>query len=371
MLTLGYRVQAVDSGQGRSLTARRSSHYVRETARENGIEGQDPVRATASSVRRWSTRRRALDTRGRAGDGGERVAADLQFPPRRAAATTTTTRATRRSFAGTERFAGRHRPPAALAGGSRLRRQARRGDRQRRHGGDAGAGDGQAGRARDDASALAELRVSRCPGRIRRAMAARAPAGEGGVRAVRWKNVLLAMAIFQLCAQPPAGRQGADLRGVRASLARTTTSKTHFTPQLQPLGSAPLPRPRRRPLQGHPRRHATVVTDTIETFTETRHPLALRRELAADIVVTATGLKLQLLGGIELTVDGAPVELGQDDDLQGNDVQRRPQPRVSHSATPTPHGRSSATSPANTCVGCSITWVIAATPTACRDVIRR
>ena len=57
---------------------------------------------------------------------------------------------------------------------------------------------------------------------------------------------------------------------------------------------------------------ASVVTDTIETFTEHGIRLASGEELPADIVVTATGLELQVLGGAQLIVDGQPVEPGAD-----------------------------------------------------------
>ena len=50
-----------------------------------------------------------------------------------------------------------------------------------------------------------------------------------------------------------------------------------------------------------------MVTDTIERFTPTGLRLASGEELEADIIVTATGLNLQVIGGIELVVDGAPV----------------------------------------------------------------
>ena len=54
---------------------------------------------------------------------------------------------------------------------------------------------------------------------------------------------------------------------------------------------------------------AEIVTDTVDTFTETGLRLASGRELDADIVVTATGLNLMLFGGIELTVDGVKPDL--------------------------------------------------------------
>ncbi|HEV8190968.1 MAG TPA: FAD-containing monooxygenase EthA, partial [Ktedonobacterales bacterium] len=55
----------------------------------------------------------------------------------------------------------------------------------------------------------------------------------------------------------------------------------------------------------------SIVTDTIETFTQTGIRLASGKELEADIIVTATGLTMRLMAGVELQVDGAPVDLGQ------------------------------------------------------------
>ena len=54
-----------------------------------------------------------------------------------------------------------------------------------------------------------------------------------------------------------------------------------------------------------------VVTDTIERFTATGIELVSGRELPADIIVTATGLDLQLFGGATVSVDGEPVDLSQ------------------------------------------------------------
>jgi cation diffusion facilitator CzcD-associated flavoprotein CzcO len=55
---------------------------------------------------------------------------------------------------------------------------------------------------------------------------------------------------------------------------------------------------------------ASVVTGRIETFTETGVQLTDGRTVEADIIVTATGLNVQALGGVTLTVDGDPVEAG-------------------------------------------------------------
>lgn len=56
---------------------------------------------------------------------------------------------------------------------------------------------------------------------------------------------------------------------------------------------------------------ASVVTDRIGTFTETGLQLASGEELEADVIVTATGLELLFLGGIELLVDGEKVDIGE------------------------------------------------------------
>jgi cation diffusion facilitator CzcD-associated flavoprotein CzcO len=54
---------------------------------------------------------------------------------------------------------------------------------------------------------------------------------------------------------------------------------------------------------------ASIETDEIETFTERGIRLRSGRELEADLVVTATGLNLQLLGGVPLEVDGKPIAI--------------------------------------------------------------
>jgi cation diffusion facilitator CzcD-associated flavoprotein CzcO len=56
---------------------------------------------------------------------------------------------------------------------------------------------------------------------------------------------------------------------------------------------------------------ASVVTDEIETFTEDGIKLASGEELEADLIITATGLNVLLLGGIDVSVDGEQVEPGE------------------------------------------------------------
>ncbi|CAB4724149.1 unannotated protein [freshwater metagenome] len=61
----------------------------------------------------------------------------------------------------------------------------------------------------------------------------------------------------------------------------------------------------------------SVVTDTIDTFTPTGIRLSSGRELEADIIVTATGLKLLAFGGIELSLDGVKAEASKSMSYKG------------------------------------------------------
>jgi cation diffusion facilitator CzcD-associated flavoprotein CzcO len=56
---------------------------------------------------------------------------------------------------------------------------------------------------------------------------------------------------------------------------------------------------------------ASVVTDQIDTFAENGLKLTSGRALDADIIVTATGLQLKVFGGMQVSVDGQPVNLSQ------------------------------------------------------------
>jgi cation diffusion facilitator CzcD-associated flavoprotein CzcO len=56
---------------------------------------------------------------------------------------------------------------------------------------------------------------------------------------------------------------------------------------------------------------ASVVTDEVETFTETGIRLRSGDELEADVIVTATGLSVILFGGVDVTVDGEPVDFSE------------------------------------------------------------
>jgi cation diffusion facilitator CzcD-associated flavoprotein CzcO len=127
----------------------------------------------------------------------------------------------------------------------------------------------------------------------------------------RWKNLLLGMYIFRLCRRQPQRARAAMLKLVRRQLGPDYDIATHFTPRYNPWEQRLCLVPDGDLFEAIRSQRVSVVTDRIETFTETGLQLASGAALAADIVVTATGLKLKVSGGLELSVDGRPIDSAQ------------------------------------------------------------
>jgi monooxygenase len=124
----------------------------------------------------------------------------------------------------------------------------------------------------------------------------------------RWKRVLLQMYFFNLCRRNPAHAKNLILGGVRAHLGPDYDVDTHFTPRYNPWEQRLCLVPDADLFLSIRAGQVTVVTDRIETFTETGIKLASGAELDADLVVTATGLNLEVLGGVAISVDGETVD---------------------------------------------------------------
>ncbi|MEZ5265499.1 MAG: NAD(P)/FAD-dependent oxidoreductase [Acidimicrobiales bacterium] len=101
------------------------------------------------------------------------------------------------------------------------------------------------------------------------------------------------------------------LYGVRAFLGEDFDVDTHFNPHYRPWRQRIAFIPDGDLFQGIAGGKATVVTDEIDTFTE--HGVLLRSgaELEADVIVTATGFDLSVMGDIRFSVDGRPVDFAQ------------------------------------------------------------
>ncbi len=128
---------------------------------------------------------------------------------------------------------------------------------------------------------------------------------------VRWKNVLLAQALFALSRRAPRLMSRLLRDGVRRRLPEGFDVDRHFKPSYQPWDQRLCFVPDGDMFDAICAGRASIVTDRIETFTESGIRLASGAELEADIIVTATGLNLLALGGISLAVDGEEVDISR------------------------------------------------------------
>jgi monooxygenase len=125
----------------------------------------------------------------------------------------------------------------------------------------------------------------------------------------RRKNIARGIGIWKFCQKyPKAARR--LIRWVNTKqLPEGYPVDEHFNPPYDPWDQRLCAVPDGDLFRAIRNGTADVVTDRIETFTEKGVLLASGRELEADVIVTATGLNVQAIGGISLTVDGEPVHL--------------------------------------------------------------
>jgi monooxygenase len=126
-----------------------------------------------------------------------------------------------------------------------------------------------------------------------------------GTSVVRWRNVLMQMAFFQLSRRRPAYVRRLIARGLERQLPPHVDRSLHFSPRYDPWDQRLCLVPDADLFAALRSGRADIVTDEVERFTRDGILLRSGRTLRADIIVAATGLKLRLLGGIRLEVDGS------------------------------------------------------------------
>ncbi len=151
---------------------------------------------------------------------------------------------------------------------------------------------------------------------IARWMQKRLPGPVAG-QLIRWKNVLVGMFFFNLARKRPERFKARILEMVRGHLGPEYDIDTHFTPSYNPWDQRMCLVPDADLFASIRTGAVEIATDHIERFTETGLKLKSGRELEADIVVTATGLKVQLMGGMQVVVDGQIVDLGKSLNYKG------------------------------------------------------
>lgn len=128
---------------------------------------------------------------------------------------------------------------------------------------------------------------------------------------VRMKNVLIGMFFFQLARSRPEWVKKRLVRMVEDRLPPQFDVERHFTPRYNPWDQRVCVVTDGDLFEAIGSGAVSVVTDEIEAFTAGGIRLKSGTEVQADIVVAATGLNLNLLGGIEFTVDGADLAVSR------------------------------------------------------------
>jgi cation diffusion facilitator CzcD-associated flavoprotein CzcO len=128
---------------------------------------------------------------------------------------------------------------------------------------------------------------------------------------VRWKNILLTMLSFQLSRRRPRVMKALIRKQIERQLPPGYDVDTHFKPRYNPWDQRLCLVPNGDLFDAIAKGRASMVTDRIKTFTEKGLELASGAELDADLIVTATGLNLLPLGGMQVAVDGRDIELSK------------------------------------------------------------
>jgi monooxygenase len=129
--------------------------------------------------------------------------------------------------------------------------------------------------------------------------------------AIRWKNILRSMFYYTVARRRPEVMKRALRNRARLALGPEYDVDTHFTPRYEPWDQRLCVAPDGDLFRVLRQGRACVVTDQIESFTETGIRLRSGNHLEADLVVTATGLSVELLSGLTLLIDGEPVDLSR------------------------------------------------------------
>ena len=128
-------------------------------------------------------------------------------------------------------------------------------------------------------------------------------------RLTRWKNIAYSIFSYNLAQKYP-NFVGGELRKAAAKeLPEGFDVATHLTPTYKPWDQRLCLVPDSDLFHAIRDGRADIATDHIERFDQTGIQLKSGERLDADIVVTATGLNLKIIGGIQPTVDGEPVRL--------------------------------------------------------------
>ena len=127
----------------------------------------------------------------------------------------------------------------------------------------------------------------------------------------RWKNVLTGLFYFTLARRHPDLAKTRILQGAAQALPAGYPLDPHFTPTYKPWDQRICLLPDADLFGAISQGRARMVTDTIEMIEPQGIRLHSGEFLQADVIVTATGLDLLGFGGMQIAVDGRPLEVAK------------------------------------------------------------
>jgi monooxygenase len=130
-------------------------------------------------------------------------------------------------------------------------------------------------------------------------------------RLTKWKNVLYSITMFYLARTKPETIKGLIVKGIRQQLHPDYDVKRHFTPRYNPWDQRICLVPDGDLFAAVRSGRVEIVTDTIAEVVESGIRLSSGTTLPADIIVSATGLVVQLMGGAEILVDAVPAKFNE------------------------------------------------------------
>lgn len=130
-------------------------------------------------------------------------------------------------------------------------------------------------------------------------------------RLTRWKNVKISEFFYKRTRTRPDKIRAMILKQARKRLGSAIDVDRHFSPTYNPWDQRLCLIPNGDLFEALKSGKASIVTDEIKTFTPAGLELVSGASIDADIIVTATGLQVLAVGGIDITVDGEPVDFSK------------------------------------------------------------
>ncbi len=140
---------------------------------------------------------------------------------------------------------------------------------------------------------------------------------------IRTRNILFQRGLYISCRRWPKAMRKLLLNRVRKHVGPDVDMR-HFSPSYMPWDERLCVVPDGDLFTALREKRASIVTEDIETFTTTGVRLKSGQEIQADIIVSATGLKLQMMGGMQLKIDNEPLAFSQQMTYKGALIENVP-----------------------------------------------